>query len=235
MSGARSTGIAPTAHPVLFIDLDEVICMSRPHGCFAAAAAVNNRHVNPQEVYRQLFQASSVQTLKQVHDEMDASLRYVVSSTWREVFTRTQLETVFRSAGLGFVADHLHEADRWCTPPKFGRSRRVNEIAEWLDRHHQGEPFAIIDDTCSGASLALALASAREPVEMRPPAAPSNIPAQRHSRNEAPHPFSGRVVLCEENVGLTDAHVPFIVAALRREVVAPSGLDAAPNDSETRS
>ena len=235
MTAVRSTGIAPTAHPVLFIDLDEVICMSRRYGCFAAAAAVNDRDVNPQEVYRLLFQASSVQALKQVHDEVDATLRYVVSSTWREVFTRTQIEVVFRSAGLGFVADHLHEADRWCTPPKFGRSRRVNEIAEWLDRHHRGEPFAIVDDTCSGASLALALAPAREPAAMPPPAALSNVPAQKHSRNEAPHPFSGRVVLCEENVGLTDAHVPFIVAALRRAVVAPGAPAAAPTEPETRS
>ena len=214
MTAVRSTGIAPTGHPVLFIDLDEVICVSRRYGCFAAAAAVNDRHVNPQEVYRLPFQASSVQALKQVHDEMDASLRYIVSSTWREVFTRAQIEIVFRRAGLGFVADRLHEADRWCTPPKFGRSRRVNEIAEWLDRHHRGEPFAIVDDTCSGASLALALA----PVSTSPLPAPSNVPAARHSGNEAPHPFAGRVTLCEENVGLTTDHVPFILAALRRPV-----------------
>ena len=210
MSGVRSTGLALTGHPVLFIDLDEVICISRPYGCFAAAAAVNDRHVNPQEVYRLPFQASSVQALKQVHDEMDATLRYVVSSTWREVFPRAQLEIVFRRAGLGFIADRLHEADRWCTPPKFGRSRRVNEIAEWLDRHHAGQAFAILDDTGSGASLAPALTSS--------PLAPSNVPAARHSGNEAPHPFAGRVTLCEENVGLTGDHVPFILAALRRAV-----------------
>ena len=210
MTAVRSTGIAPTAHPALFIDLDEVICMSRPHGCFAAAAAVNDRHVNPQEVYRLLFQASSVQALKQVHDEMDATLRYVVSSTWREVFTRAQIEVVFRSAGLGFVADHLHEAGRWCTPPKFSRSRRVNEIAQWLDRHHRGESFAIVDDTYSGASLMPALQPAPVPL--------SNVPTMGHSGEAPPHPFAGRVVLCEENVGLTGDHVPFIVAALRRAV-----------------
>ena len=210
MSRVLSTGIAPTAHPALFIDLDQVICVSRRYGCFAAAAAVNDRHVNPQEVYRLLFQASSVQALKQVHDEMDASLRYVVSSTWRQVFTRAQIEVVFRRAGLGFVADNLHEADRWCTPPKFGRSRRVNEIAEWLDRHHQGEPFAIIDDTHSGASLMPALQPALMPS--------SNVPTMGHSSEAPPHPFAGRVVLCEEIVGLTGDHVPFIVAALRRAV-----------------
>ena len=235
MTAVRGASIAPTGHPVLFVDLDDVICMSRPYGCFAAAAAVSDRHINPQEVYRLLFQASSVQALKQVHDEMYASLRYVVSSTWREVFNRAQIEVVFRNAGLGFVTDNLHEADKWCTPPKFGRSRRSNEISEWLDRHHRSEPFAITDDTCSGASLTLALAPAGESAAMPPPAATSNVPAQRHSRNEALHPFSGRVVLCEEHVGLTDAHVPFIVAALRREVVVPGRPAAAPTESETQS
>lgn len=222
MSGVRAAALAPAPVPILFLDLDDVLCMSKPYGCFAAAAAVNDRHANPREFYRDLFVDTATSALKHVHDDMDAPIRYVVSSTWREAFTRAQLVVVFRRAGLGFVADNLHEANRWCTPPKFGRSRRVNEIAEWLDRHHQGEPFAIVNDTCSGASLALALP------------APSNVPAARHSRNEAPHPFAGRVTLCQEGVGLTEAHVPFIVAALRRAVVAPGGPVAALIESETR-
>lgn len=143
MSGVRVAALAPASGPVLFLDIDGVICMGKPHGCFAAAAAVN---------------------------------------------------------------------DRQCTPSKFGRSRRVHEIAEWLDRQHAGEAFAILDDTGSGASLAPAL------TPPPPPPAPSNVPAARHSGNEAPHPFAGRVTLCEENVGVTSDHVPFILAALRRAV-----------------
>ena len=95
----------------------------------------------------------------------------------------------------------------------FGRSRRIDEIAEWLDRHHQGQPFAIVDDTHSGASLMPALLPA--------PMAPANVSATSPSTTVSPHPFAGRVVLCEENVGLTDDHVPFIVSALRRPVQVP--------------
>jgi hypothetical protein len=101
------------------------------------------------------------------------------------------MDRVFRGGGLAFVADALHDELRWCTPAKFGRSRRVDEVAQWLDRHHQGEPFAIIDDTHSGPSLK---------------------PALTHRS----HPFAGRVVLCREYEGLLDAHVQPLVDALRR-------------------
>ena len=145
-----------------------------------------------------------MQALKHVHEEMDARVRYVISSTWRESFSREQLEAVFRRSGLGFVADGLVEGTAWRTPVKFRLSQRVDEIAQWLMQHHRGEPFVIIDDTHSGASLLRTL-------KVRP-----GVKA---------HPFAARVVLCLENVGLTDAHVPTIVDALRREVIRPIASD----------
>ena len=210
MSAVRAAGAAQGAAPILLLDLDDVICMNSPYGGFDAIEAVKGRHVNAARVYQALFDPSAISALKQVHDEMDASLRYVISSTWRESFSRAQLEVVFQRTGLGFVADCLREGEKWRTPPKFGRSRRIDEIAQWLDRHHQGQPFAIVDDTDSGASLMPALVPA--------PMQPSNVPAVGHSSEAAPHPFAGRVVLCEENVGLNGDHVPFILAALRRPV-----------------
>lgn len=209
MSAFCTSRVMRDAQPVLFLDLDDVLCINSPCGGFDAIAAVNGRHVNPAWVYQRLFESGAVSALKQVHDEMGAAVRYVISSTWRESFSRAQLDVVFRRAGLGFVADRLQEGEMWRTPPKFGRGRRIDEIAQWLDRHHQGEPFAILDDTHSGASLI---------PTMRPSPAPSNVPPTGHSENEGPHPFAGRVTLCDENVGLTSDHVPFIVAALRRAV-----------------
>ena len=186
--------------PTVMLDLDDVLCMSKPWGGFDAIAVVEGRHPDPTVVYRDLFLRSAVGALKEIHGQMAGDVRYVISSTWRESFTRPALEGVFRQSGLGFVADALVVGDRWRTPLPSGNSRRIDEIAEWLDRHHQGEPFAIIDDTWSGASMASVLG----PTE----------PAR-------PHPFAERVVLCQENVGLTDAHVSFVVAALRRGVVMP--------------
>ena len=210
MSAVRTSNVTLDALPVLFLDLDDVLCINSPCGGFDAIAAVNGRHVNPAWVYQRLFEPDAVSAMKQVHDKMNAAIRYVISSTWRESFSRAQLEVVFRRTGLGFVANRLLEGEKWRTPPKFGRSHRIDEIAQWLDRHHQGEPFVILDDTHSGASLMPALHLA--------PMLPSNVPAMGHSRDGEGHPFAGRVVRCDENVGLTSDHVPFNVAALRRPV-----------------
>jgi len=174
----------------------------------------SERDVNPAQVYQGLLVSSATSALKRTYDEIDAAVRYVISSTWRKSFSREQLEVVFRRAGLGFVADRLHEGETWRSPPMSGRSRRIDEIAQWLDRYHQGEPFAILDDNHSGASLMSALQPGMHPAPMLS----SNVPASRHSSESAPHPLAGRVVLCAENVGLTSDHVPFILAAVRRAV-----------------
>ncbi len=212
-SGVKSHGSSP-AGPLMFLDIDDVLCMSSPYGGFAALAAVNGRHVNPEAVYRELFAAGAVAALRRVHDAMDARIRYVISSTWRESFSREQLELVFRKSGLGFVADNLVAGRAWRTPVKLRRSQRVDELAQWLSQHHQGEPFVIVDDTHSGPSLQRVL---------------------KVRAGAEPHPFAGRVVLCEENVGLTDAHVPTLVAALRRDVgQPPASNDAATGGEEPR-
>jgi hypothetical protein len=190
--------------PVVFLDLDDVLCIHEPYGGFDAIEAVHGRHVNPAAVYGGLFATRARHALNRVHDAMGARVRYVISSTWRDVFSREQLESVFRQGGLEFVADCLVEGELWRTPSKLRLGQRVDEIAQWLHQHHQGEPFVVIDDTHSGASLLRAL---------------------KTSPGGDPHSFKGRVVLCQENVGLTDAHVPTIVEALRRELVRPAEVD----------
>jgi hypothetical protein len=184
------------ALPVLFLDIDDVLCLSSPYGGYDAIEAVNGRRSNPTAIYRKLFEPRAQDVLGRLHDTMDGQLRYVVSSTWRECLDREQMSEMFRKGGLAFVAGALHSAERWCTPCKFNRSRRVDEIAAWLDRHHTGQPFAILDDMLSGASLLPAL----------------TIPG---------HPFGGRVVLCRENVGLSDEHVQPLIDALGRPPAMP--------------
>ena len=62
---------------------------------------------------------------------------------------------------------------------------RYAAITRWLSQHHRGEPFVILDDHVSGTGLA-------------------------GSRAE----LEGRVVLCDENVGLLPEHLPLIRTAL---------------------
>ena len=196
-SGAHHRVTDRPLRPIVFLDIDDVLCLSDPYGGYDAIAAVNDQHLNPKSVYRELFTTTAVNALKRVHERMDARVQYVISSTWRESFARHDLVAVFRRARLGFVAERLVAGEAWRTPPKFQRSQRVHEIAQWLDQNHRGEPFVIVDDTLSGASL---------------------IPA-RAATHITSHPFAGRVVLCQERVGLTDAHVQPILDALRREVI----------------
>jgi HAD domain in Swiss Army Knife RNA repair proteins len=193
--------------PVLFLDVDDVLCLNKPYGAFAAAAAVRAQHVNPEAVYRELFAPAAVLALKRLHNEMTQGIRYVISSTWRESFTRHELVTVFHRAGLGFVAENLAPEEQWRTLPKPRRSQRIHEIAQWLDEHHKGEPFAIVDDTHSGASLLLSALTS----------------------DPQTHPFAGRVVLCKEGVGLTDAHVVPLLDALRRDASLEVGTVGAAN------
>jgi HAD domain in Swiss Army Knife RNA repair proteins len=188
--------------PVLFLDIDDVLCLNAPYGGFDAVEVIRGRHPKPTQVYLQLFSPAACSVLRRVHEAMGGHLRYVISSTWRELLSREDLSLLFCRGGLDFVASALHEADRWCTPLKVHRGQRVDEIAAWLDRHHRGEPFAIIDDGYSGASLRPALLL-------------------------RDHPLHGRVVLCQENVGLCDAHVQTLLDALARPASLPN-LEANP-------
>ena len=174
--------------PILFVDIDDVLCLNKVYGGYDVIDAINDRHENPAAVFREVFDARAIEALERIHQSMDGALRYVVSSTWREVFDGPQMRDVFRKGGLGFVAEALHE--EWGTPGGHDPSVRADEIANWLDRHHREEPFAIVDDTFSGPSLKPALTN------------PS-------------HPFYGRIVLCQEQVGLLPEHVELLVQALR--------------------
>lgn len=180
-------------HSILFLDIDDVLCLNDTYGGYDVIEAVHLRHSNPEAVFQQVFSRRACEVLEEVHAGVGGHLRYVVSSTWREVFGPAQLHQVFKAGGLGFVADALHEA--WCTPSANHPGQRAYDIAMWLDQWHRGESFAIVDDTYSGPSL--------QPAVMN-----------------AAHPFHGRVVLCDENVGLMPGHIGPLVQALQRPLAA---------------
>ncbi|HAL37828.1 MAG TPA: hypothetical protein DCP03_06790 [Polaromonas sp.] len=181
---------APDGTPVLFLDIDDVLCLSDPFGGFDAIDAIRSKHPRPELVFRHLFHLPAVDVLKSVHEKLECWVRYVITSTWRQHLTRSQFSEIMRRSGLGFVADNLERKGRWSTVVWPERTR-LNEIAEWLQRHGKGEPFVVVDDTFSGQALATA-------------------------RQYADGPFHRRIVLCDENVGLLPEHVTLIVEALRR-------------------
>jgi len=175
--------------PIVFLDIDDVLCLNNLYGGFDALEAVRGRHADPETVLREIFGAEPRRVLESMHSQMGGRLRYVISSTWREAFSREQIERVFRGADVGFVAVGLHK--RWETPSRLRTMDRIEEIESWLRRYHRGEPFVVLDDDSSGASLI----GIGEDLE---------------------HRLAERVVLCPVGVGLTAAHLPVILGALRR-------------------
>ena len=181
--------------PIVFLDIDDVLCLNNPYGGSDALEAVQGRHADPDRVLREIFAAEPKRALESVHKELGGQLRYVISSSWRQVFSREQIERVFRTADVGFVAVGLHE--KWETPSRLRRTDRIKEIESWLHHYHQGEPFVVLDDDYSGTSLT--------------------------GIDEAlKHPLAARVVLCPVGVGLTVEHLPFILDALRRPLAENS-------------
>lgn len=175
--------VAPAGAPIIFLDLDDVVCLSDPFGGHDAFECVTAKRVDVDLVYQNLFHRRAIAVLRDMHDQMGGQLRYVISSSWRELFNRAQLRHVLRRAGLDFVADGMEDSRRWSTP-RF-QPDRYHEVASWLGEHHAGEPYVVIDDDWSGATL-------------------GGAPA-----------YPLRVILCEEGVGLMATHLDSLLRALR--------------------
>lgn len=152
--------VAPVGAPICFLDLDDVVCLCNPVGCFDALDCVTAKRLQVDYVYRRLFHPPAVDVLRRMHEQVGGKLRYVISSSWREHFNRAQMRYVLRQAGLVFVADCLEDRTRWSTP-RFLQPDRYREVSAWLATHHAGEAYVVIDDEWSGPSLSGSLAYSR--------------------------------------------------------------------------
>lgn len=176
----------------LFLDIDEVLCVGQPHAAAQLHKSFADGLVPEPDFLGALFSPASLEALRHVHDQLDGRNRFVISSNWREHFTREQIEWVLRMTGFAFVADGLHPGAAWrCYKAAFTGDRQL-DLEGWLEAFHTGEPFVALDDKYSGGPLLL----------------------HRHF-----HPgevLYGRVVLCQPGVGLNMSHVDDILVALRR-------------------
>lgn len=182
--------VAPDA-PLVFLDIDEVICLSELYGGSDAIDAVKGRHSHPDDVYNSLLHRPALRVLHDLHEAMDGQLRYVMTSTWRKHLNRSQMVEILMRSGLAIIAECIERKERWSTVDWPHRTR-LNEIAEWMQRNWAGEPFVVIDDEVSGQVLAAA-------------------------RDAPEGPFRRRIVLCREGVGLLPEHLPLLLQALRTE------------------
>jgi hypothetical protein len=144
---------APPGTPIVFLDIDDVLCLSRVVGVEDAAAAMHGNQPLPVDVFELLFHQRAVTALHRLHEQLQGKVRYVVTSAWRRRLSRGEFAPILNCGGLGFVAAALDVRDRWCTSSMPEATRR-DEVMSWLDAQGAGERFAVLDDMRSGASLA---------------------------------------------------------------------------------
>lgn len=157
------------------MDMDDVVVLNR-----TAAFDKHRVHELEPEVCQQLIHPPAGLALTELLQEFAA--KTVVTSHWIRFTSRAAFERLLRLAGYEQIALSLHDA--W-SAPRSSTVTRAQVIDDWLAEHHRGEPYVVIDDQASGASL---VGSA--------------------------HDKANRVLLCNVGVGLHRGHLPFIREAL---------------------
>ena len=134
---------------VVFLDFDDVICLSEPFGAYDAIIAMSAIDSGAEtiedhaELWAKLFESEAVGHLKAIHKEFEPV--YVLSTSWIKFLTLESLRCILGQSGLSFVADSLHED--WSSTLSQSGGVRANEIRSWLDRTSGYEDrWVILDD-----------------------------------------------------------------------------------------
>lgn len=146
----------PNSRSVLFLDIDDTICLHRPFGGYDVLEALigEDKGTAPLESHRELwahlFDRGATHRLSLLHAEFRPM--YVLSTSWTRIFDDASLRRVLRLGGLEFVAANLH--DHSSTPTRRGPYTRWEEIGDWLDAHPElAEQWVVLDDELSGTGL----------------------------------------------------------------------------------
>lgn len=186
----NKASVTPSGSGTVFLDIDEVLCIGKPTACLDLFQKLRQGEPLSGRELETIFSPVARNALAVVHRRARVA-RYVISSSWRELFSREGMASVLVAAGMSFVADNLAEGDSWRCGPKREFREREAEILHWLATHHQGEPFVVLDDEYSAGRLNFI----------------------HHFPDDI---LFGRVVLCKPGMGLTLDLVDAIVAALGR-------------------
>ena len=130
--------------PILFLDLDDVICINAPYGGYDVLAP--NR---PDDLWEKLFHKPAVEALLQIIDEYQPHV--VLTTSWLRLMDRDGFEDMFVRTGLSKVTSSLRPT-AWEAPQSSGETR-LEAIEGWLAAHHGQEPFVVLDDALSGTGL----------------------------------------------------------------------------------
>lgn len=165
--------------PIILLDFDDVIVLNRP-GQFGGYDVIAPNP--PPQLWSNLFHVPATEVL--VEALIQHSAQVVITTSWLRFMMREGFERMFTMTGLGVLNENLHDA--WEAPQNRGETR-AQAVDRWLEAHHQGEPYIILDDELSGTGL-----------------------------RRSVHDRRGRLILCKEQVGLHRGHLATIHDALSR-------------------
>lgn len=142
---AMYRGAPRAGKPLLFLDIDDVFCLSCPYGGYDVFQPASEQ---PADLWQRLWHSPAAETLRAVLAECKPSV--VITSSWLRLCDREGFVQIFQRTGLPEVADALHEA--WEAPQDLGKTR-WQSIEKWLNARYEGQPLVVLDDTLSGTGL----------------------------------------------------------------------------------
>ena len=129
--------------PLLFLDIDDVICLNRPYGGYDVA-----QKVWPSDLMSLLWHRPALEILEELVRELQPQI--VITSSWLRLMLLPSIGALFRASGASWLADGLRTDGEILQLP--GQTR-LDAVDNWLARHHAGEAYVILDDTLSGTGL----------------------------------------------------------------------------------
>lgn len=173
------------------MDFDDVICLNNTCGGYDAIHALARVAKEPGlsfDDFQDLWEQLFDANAKGYLRALhdEFSPWYVLTTSWWWLLEKDALEQILRRGGLEFVANNLHAS--WATPKGPRPDVRAREISDWLGRNAEfADSWVVLDDELSGTGLADWQIQERGPF----------------------------IVLCQENVGLTEVEFKKLQEAFR--------------------
>lgn len=138
-------GIREPGPPLVFLDLDDVLCTGKPYGGYEVFQRFDDP---PADLWERLWHPPAAHALLELMREHRPQV--VMTTSWLRLMERDGFVQLFRRTGLGIVAEAFHTA--WQATQDAGSTRHA-AIETWLIAHYAGEPFVVLDDVLSGSGL----------------------------------------------------------------------------------
>ena len=130
--------------PLIFLDIDDVLCISEEFNSPQVMFCFKNEDLNCSDLWENFINNSAAQRLRSLHDEFNPL--YIVISSWASYLSRTQMSQVFSRMKLNFAQENMNENGAHRSPEIFEASaralttNRLQQIEGWLNSFYYRLP-----------------------------------------------------------------------------------------------